>query len=145
MASTTTANIYGIYDMSGGATEMVMANMSSHTSNYTYNPKEVGNNFTYNNDTSKYLDTYVYRTGTADQDAYYGSRLGDATGEVVLTPGYAGAWYNDVSVLFSKEQPWLQRGGTYDNTFKNKGIFWMYMDSANARSIDTTRLTLIVY
>ena len=58
---------------------------------------------------------------------------------------YYGAWYNDVSVLFSENQPWLQRGGTYDNSFKDKGIFWMYMDSANARSIDTTRLTLIVY
>ena len=58
---------------------------------------------------------------------------------------YYGAWYNDVSVLFSENQPWLQRGGTYSNTFKDKGIFWMYMDSANARSIDTTRLTLIVY
>ena len=58
---------------------------------------------------------------------------------------YYGAWYNDVSVLFSENQPWLQRGGTYSNSFKDKGIFWMYMDSANARNIDTTRLTLIVY
>ena len=83
--ASTTGNIYGVYDMSGGADEYVMGNVSSSNgTTYTYNVKSAGANFTYSTNTSKYLTTYAYGTTLFDQTAYNRGRLGDATSEVIL-------------------------------------------------------------
>ena len=57
MNASSTGNIYGIYDLSGGAYEYVMGNMSSGSGSYTYNASCAGSNFSYSASTAKYIDT----------------------------------------------------------------------------------------
>ena len=59
VAQSSTGNIYGIYDLSGGANEYVMGNMSSGSGSYTYNAGRAGSNFSYSASTAKYIDTYA--------------------------------------------------------------------------------------
>ena len=113
--ASTTGNIYGIYDMSGGLVEYVMGNMSSEAGTYTYYAANAGNNFTYTGN-EKYIDTYsfdnVYYYG---QQGYNRSRLGDATGETV-------GWYDDSASFVYSDHPWFGRGGSYGVT-SSAGIF----------------------
>ena len=111
--ASTTGNLYGIYDMSGGAFEYVMGNMSSGSGSYTYYAQNAGSNFTYSEETAKYLDTYAYGTSNADQTAYNRARLGDATGENVLSSASTGGWYGDRSSFVFSSGYWFYRGGYY--------------------------------
>ena len=45
--ASTTGNIYGVYDTSGGAYDYVMGNMSSANGSYTYYASNGGSNYTY--------------------------------------------------------------------------------------------------
>ena len=123
MQASTTGNIYGIYDMSGGAYEYVMGNMSSGSGSYTYYPSYAGSNFSYSTSTAKYIDTYAYGTTYNDQTAYNRARLGDATGEVTI--GNTDTWYNDYAYFVSSSNSWFQRGGYY-STGSNAGVFIFY-------------------
>ena len=119
--ASTTGNIYGVYDMSGGTYEYVMGNMSSsNDTTYIYNAGGAGSNFTYSTDTAKYITTYAYGKTSNDQAAYNRSRLGDATGEImVLSSGSSNGWYNGYAV-FPYHNPaeialsWFERGCGYD-------------------------------
>ena len=112
--ASTTGNIYGVYDMSGGAIEYVMGNMSSASgTSYTYNARTAGDNFVYSTDTSKYLTTYAYGETSGDQAAYNRGKLGDATSEVILSSGHGGAWYGDYINFLLSRSAWFYRGGHY--------------------------------
>ncbi len=118
--ASTTGNIYGVYDMSGGASEFVMGNMANASgTTYTYNASSAGTNFTYSTDTAKYLVPYANGKRSNDQSAYNRARLGDATGEVVLTADYwKGGWYNGHSSFLSRgysgDESWFDRGGDFE-------------------------------
>ena len=122
MLASTTGNIYGIYDMSGGAYEYVMGNMSSGSGSYTYYAQSAGSNFSYSSSTAKYIDTYAYGTSYYDQTAMNRARLGDATGEVMLTASSTGAWYGDSAYFVYSSSPWFYRGGNYNNGSR-AGVF----------------------
>ncbi len=110
--ASTTGNIYGIYDMSGGATEYVMGNISkTNGTTYTYYAGNAGTNFTYSTDTAKYLIPYAYGTTYNDQTAYNRGRLGDATSEVVSRASYG--WYNDYTSFPVFGDSWFLRGGNF--------------------------------
>ncbi len=111
--ASTTGNIYGVYDMSGGASEYVMGNAASESgTTYTYSANSAGTNFTYSTDTAKYLIPYAYGTTTNDQMAYNRGRLGDATGEIVLSNGGYGGWYGDKSSFpYSSKFGWFSPVG----------------------------------
>ena len=64
VAQSSTGNIYGIYDLSGGAWEYVMGNMSKSAGSYVYNLNYGDGIFKYSASTAKYIDTYAY--GTSD-------------------------------------------------------------------------------
>ena len=121
MNASSTGNIYGIYDLSGGAYEYVMGNMSSGSGSYTYNAKSAGSNFSYSASTAKYIDTYAYGISYGDQTAYNRARLGDATGEVVSS-SYT-AWNNDYAYFVNSANPWFARGGGY-NSGSSAGVFY---------------------
>ena len=142
--ASTTGNIYGIYDMSGGANEYVMGNMSSGSGSYTYNTQSAGSNFTYSTGTAKYLDTYTYGTSYTDQTAYNRARLGDATGEAVLYSGGAGVWYNDYASFVDSSGSWFKRGGAYGNG-SYAGVFGFDSYNGGAISIYSARASLIVF
>ena len=113
--ASTTGNVYGVYDMSGGAYEYVMGNMSSTADTYTFYNSSAGFASSWYNDYSnqKYVNTYANGTTRNDQSAYNRGLLGDATGEVVLSNGGTGRWYNDYMGFPYSSNPWFRRGGSY--------------------------------
>ena len=112
--ASTTGNIYGIYDMSGGAWEYVMGN---------YNKTVVSSGINFGSIDSKYYDVY---TGNG--------KLGDATKE---TQG----WNDDYAYFVYSSVPWFKRGGYYDNG-SNAGVFYFGIYSGGAGSYYSWRVVL---
>ena len=130
--ASTTGNIAGVYDMSGGVWDFVMGNMSNKSSGppgasskYTFYPMNSGlYSSWYTSSNDKYLITYAYGTSSSDQAAYNRGRLGDATGEVVLSTGGSGSWYSDFAIFpYAATGPWISRGGVFYYNGINVGIF----------------------
>ena len=143
-AASTTGNMYGVYDMSGGADEYVMGNMSSSSgTTYTYNAESALTNFTYSTETAKYLIPYAYGTTKNDQTAYNRGRLGDATGEVVLSSGGEGGWYTDFAFFPNSSDSWFVRGGFIYNT-SDVGPFNFYDESGSSIDYSSTRAALSI-
>ena len=120
--ASTTGNITGVYDMSGGSLEYVMGNISSVTIGYTFYPSS--SNFSsnwYTTSTAKYLTTYAYDTVYDNQKAYNRGRLGDATAEVVFDGG-TGGWYSDLAFFPYSSYAWFFRGGNYSYS-SSAGVF----------------------
>ena len=88
----TTGNIYGVYDMSGGAHEYVMGN---------YNKTAGSSGLTVSGVPAEHIDIYSGTRVSA-------SHLGDATGETA-------GWYSDYAVFVSSPLPWFERGGYYSS------------------------------
>ena len=147
--ASTTGNISGIYDMSGGAWEYVMGIMLDQNGkpmsgrNSLYNS---GFNGTFgcptcDSDTSgltsltggydwpdsKYYDTYTYATVDTQ---FQGRILGDATGEMgpfanetYLTQiRKSNSWYADQAHFVWTSNPWFARGGDH-NSGSETGVF----------------------
>ena len=125
--ASTTGNISGIYDMSGGLWEYVMgvledslnSNIPSSGRDITYNSGFTGKTTgTVANITgvafpeSKYYDIYKYGTGSSDLTRYH---IGDATTE---TKG----WNGDYAYFVYSNSPLFIRGDYYGNG-SSAGIF----------------------
>ena len=123
--ASTTGNVYGVYDMSGGASEEVMGNMSSTADTYTFYSSSAGFASSWYNSNQKYVNTYAIISSDsnyATQKPYNAGRLGDATGEVILyTADYRG-WYDDFAHFLFSGFPWFSRGGTYQSG-STAGVF----------------------
>ena len=132
--ASTTGNVYGVYDMSGGSWEYVMGNMSSTADAYTFYNSSAGFASSWYNDYSnqKYVNTYANGTTSDDQSAYNRGRLGDATGEVVLSTGGKGGWYNDIAYFPYYGDSWFIRGGYYGYG-SSAGVFGFGNGDGNAR------------
>ena len=110
--ASTTGNITGIYDMSGGAWEYVAGYMPSSSDGSGFSASELT---TY----SKYLDLY---SANSTINSYNNRILGDATGEMGPFYFYADKynnklhhnnWYGDHSHFVGSTGPWFGRGGDY--------------------------------
>ena len=143
--ASTTGNIYGVYDMVGGASEYVMGNVSDSGSTlypYKYYEGHAGTNFTYSTNTEKYLTTYAWGSTNSDQTAYNRARLGDATGEVVLSDGGSSGWYNDYAHFPFSNYAWFNRGNIFASP--QSGAFeFRYFDGGEHTQY-STRAALIV-
>ena len=102
IGQSTTGNITGVYDMSGGADEYVMGN---------YNKTAGSSGLTVSGVPAEHIDIY---NGTAVS----ASHLGDATGETA-------GWYSDYARFVVSSVPWFKRGGGFDNGV-NAGVFYFY-------------------
>ena len=112
--ASTTGNVTGVYDMSGGAWEYTMGNMSSVSGSYTFYPSS--SDFAsgwYTKSTAKYVTTYANGSSETGQTAYNRGRLGDATGGIVLSTGGSGGWYSDYAYFPYSSYSWFLRGGNY--------------------------------
>ena len=113
--ASTTGNITGVYDMSGGSLEYVMGNISKVTTGYTFYPSN--SSFAsswYTTSTAKYVTTYAYdKTNSTNQTAYNRGRLGDATAETLLSASNSGGWYSDYARFPYSGSAWFLRGGSY--------------------------------
>ena len=147
----TTKNIYGIYDMSGGAWEYVMGvmkdeellNLMSGTST-SYNSGYIGKvydsgdyNFLIGREwpNDKYYDLYEFGVSKNDSTAYLRNKTGDATTETRN-------WNDDYDYIVNNGGPWFRRGGHYMDANKS-GIFCSDNDDGAAYSNTTFRPVLV--
>ena len=142
--ASTTGNVYGVYDMSGGAYEYVMGNASSTADTYTFYNSSAGfaSSWYSNYSNQKYINTYAKGSTNTDQTAYNRARLGDATGEVVLSTGGSGGWYNDYAIFPYSSYSWFLRGGYYGNG-SLAGVFYFNYVYGYDVSHDSARAALV--
>ena len=141
--ASTTGNVYGVYDMSGGASEYVMGNESRTADSYTFFPSNSAflSSWYDNYSNQKYLNTYANGSTDNDQAAYNRARLGDATGEVVSSTGGSGGWYRD-NASFLNSISWFDRGGYF--TFgSNAGVFYFRESNGGLNNYISTRVALV--
>ena len=141
--ASTTGNITGVYDMSGGSAEFVMGNISKVTTGYTFYPSN--SSFAsswYTTSTAKYLTTYAYDEKLKNQKAYNRGRLGDATAEVVFSTGGSGGWYSDDTIFPYYSFTWFYRGGLYDYG-STTGVFYFYGLNGSSNSSASSRAALV--
>ena len=143
--ASTTGNITGVYDMSGGSYEYVMGNISSVTTNYTFYPSYSSfSSSWYTADTAKYLTTYAYDTVYNNQKAYNRGRLGDATAETLLSASTSGGWYSDYAGFPSSSSAWFYRGGFCSNG-SGAGVFYFDSISGLNNSRSSSRAALVSF
>ena len=129
--ASTTGNITGVYDMSGGAFEYVMGYYSKAST--TWGASLYGNyaGFSSKPD-SKYYDDYTTtNTLTACNGGIcYGHALSETA-----------SWYSDYADFVSSNTPWVQRGGNYSNG-ANAGVFHSYFETCGPSGYASFRLVL---
>lgn len=102
--TSTTSNIYGVYDMAGGSNEYVMANMVDNLG--FFNPYFSDLKLEFD---TRYLDLYTYG---ADYLNFTRGKFGDGTKEIINKFNeHNGGWYNGYSGFIDSTSPWLVRGG----------------------------------
>ena len=132
VTQSTTGNIYGVYDMSGGAWERVMGNMKN--SSNTFYSSYAG--FTTAPD-AKYYDSYKYDSSSNTTHAR--GKLGDATKETLATFGSnTGGWYSDYANFPYSSISWFDRGG-YCGNGTNAGVFYFNNSYGGADSYVSAR------
>jgi len=99
MLTSTTGNITGVYALSGGVAEYVMAN-----NNNIIGESGFDDNFILKN--KKYYD--YYQEGTDDN--YDRTIQGDATKELGPIQNYHSSWNNAVAIMPDNSNPWTVRG-----------------------------------
>ncbi len=112
--ASTTGNITGVYDMSGGTYERVAGTIDGLVDSSGFSTTELKN---YMN--NGYMDKY---STSSDKNAYNYRILGDATGEMGPFYNYYekngsaydhNSWYSDYSRFIYKDSAWFERGGRY--------------------------------
>lgn len=122
--ASTTGNITGIYDMSGGASEYVMGN---------YNNTIGDSGFTTLPD-SKYYDNYTTTDSltACNGGICYGHGLSEVSN-----------WYRDSDLFVFGSGPWFLRGGDYYGG-SDAGSFYFYSSIGYAHSDWAARSVLVV-
>lgn len=140
--ASTTGNINGVYDMSGGAHEY-MASYRAETL--------LGSGFTdenINEYDSKYFDVYNKESEGSTRNYRI---LGDATGEMSPFKFFTdndskkrwhNSWYNDNATFLSSTSSWFDRGGHLYNGYLT-GQFDFLTYSGEAQQTITSRLVLV--
>ena len=124
LKASTTGNIYGVYDISGGARELVMGNTATSSISQI-----VGLSATYSSGfegiyyngvvatgrafpSMKYTNLYSYDASSSTTQSR--GKLGDATKETLLTYGSSSdGWYSAQTVFPYNNDPLFTRGGDY--------------------------------
>ena len=139
--ASTTGNISGIYDMSGGAWEYMASYITGKLGSSGFTTS------TLTNYDSKYFDTY---NASSAISTYQYRILGDATGELGPFKNYAdgdntsryhSSWYGDVSNFMDSSSPWLFRGGNYSDGVLS-GSFYFIKFTGNNFSYAGFRIVL---
>ncbi len=139
VGASTTGNIYGVYDMSGGLWDTIMTGIKGQDitrTGFTSYPNK------------KYYDEYSNGTTHFDTAAYKRCKLGDATKEIIKTINTQyGGWYGDENYLISGIYQVFYRGGgiTERGNEEYRGIFDFACDSGYATSAHTDRSVLVIY
>ena len=139
--ASTTGNISGIYDMSGGAHEYVAGYMSGQLGASGFSATTIAN---YD---SKYFDVY---SSSSAMTSYQYRILGDATGEMGPFKNYKdgdsnsrwhNSWYGDTSDFIDSSSPYFFRGGFFGNGLL-ASQFYFSRDTGGANSNRSFRIVL---
>ena len=139
IGQSTTRNIYGVYDMSGGASEYVMGNMVKASREF-YSSYA---GFSSAPD-AKYYDKYTYSTSTTTHGR---GKLGDATKETLSSFGStSGGWYSDFAYFPYSGNSWFTRGRYYSyHSFGSAdGVFNFDRDNGRALSSISARAVVCI-
>ena len=129
--ASTTGNISGIYDMSGGAWEYMMGAMETSDGNGIFYQNS---GFNVNNmPASKYYNLYEY---DASSSSYSRRKLGDSTGETK-------DWYSNTVPFINSSNGWFRRGGCYVNGI-SAGILSFGNDNGNGSQYNASRSVLVL-
>ena len=123
--ASTTGNMYGIYDMVGGAWEYIMGAIVNQTGGGLYIARAGFQLSTIPE--NKYYDMYTFGDNYLEHER---GHLGDATRETLQTFGNAyGGWNNDHAFFPAANSesvsPWIRRGGLH-YAGSTAGIFSFY-------------------
>ena len=141
--ASTSGNISGVYDMSGGAWEYVSSYITGKPGSSGFSTTTLAN---YD---SKYFD--VYNASSAISTYQY-RILGDATGEMGPFKQYLdgdnnsrwhSSWYGDHSYFVDSSVPWFFRGGRYTDGVL-AGAFYFSRHTGGTNSSVGFRLVLSV-
>ncbi len=138
ISQSTTGNITGIYDMSGGSWEYSAAYVNNGNTNLT----TYGNSIL--NAASRYKDVYTVTTDTAAQN--YANTLdkrGDAVYETSNITGISRSWFNDDLIMANSSNPFFMRGGVW-SSLTQVGIFAFNMHSGRYVIDNSFRPVLVV-
>ena len=140
--ASTTGNITGVYDMSGGAWEYVAAYVNNGHSNLTtYGSSLV-------NADPKYKDVYSKGSSDSYSNNYAVStpangHYGDAVWETSNSGTSTNSWYSDYSYFPYTSNPFFNRGGHYgDVTYA--GVFYFNYDNGGAYNSRSFRVVVPV-
>ena len=139
--ASTTGNISGVYDMSGGAWEYVAAYMPSAKDLSGFTEEEITKY-------SKYFDLY---STNSSYISYNNRILGDATGEMGPFYYYAdndnikryhNNWYGDGSNFVDSYNSWFIRSGAYDYGV-HSGQFYFFVHTGSGNIGASFRIVLM--
>ena len=137
--ASTTGNVYGVYDMSGGAWEYVAAYVNNGNSSLT----GYGNSL-YTSTDSKTKN--VYAKGSSDNNSSNYSAnagvYGDAVYETSASGSGSTSWYGDCSYFPGSSYPFFYRGGGYSDG-SSAGVFYFGWDVGFSHSNYSFRPVLV--
>ena len=118
--ASTTGNITGVYDMSGGAGEYVMGYYSPAISTWGATSSGNGAGFT-SQPNSKYYDDYTTMSSltACNGGICYGHGLSEVSN-----------WYGDYASFVHGSTPWFERGGYYNNGSYAGAFYFSYYDGS---------------
>ena len=130
--ASTTGNITGVYDMSGGAWEYVMGYYSPASSTWGATSSSNYAGFS-SQPNSKYYDDYTTTNllTACNGGICYGHGLSEVIG-----------WYGDGFVFVVASYPWFLRGGYFNGSYA--GTFYFHSSYGNASNHWAARSVLVV-
>ena len=140
----TTGNVWGVYDMSGGTWERVAAYVNNGNSSLT----SYGNSL-YTSTDAKTKNVYTAGSGDTELANYnantgrYGDAIYETSSGTYNLSGDANnqSWYGDYSLFSFSNTPFFGRGGNYDGTAIT-GVFAFGNDVGNAAASGSFRPVL---
>lgn len=139
VAQSTTGNIYGIYDMSGGTWERVAAYVDNGSSSLTIYGKQILNA------DAKYKDVYANQMPENQSNNYNLSinRKGEAVYEISTNSSTTSSWYGNYSAFPTTTAPFFLRGGGYSGT-SIAGLYYFNSAMGNSQNMHGFRPVLLV-
>ena len=124
--ASTTHNIFGVYDMSGGANERLMGNYNNKISNSGFSEENL------ESINEKHIIKYT------NSSVVYG----DALYETSTSVDGSNSWYNDYSYFLNNSSPWFTGGGSY-NSKSSAGVFALSRSSGGIAISSSFRPVLV--
>ncbi len=124
--ASTTGNMYGIYDLSGGLSELTSGYLSigiyilDDLCKSMVNEAEI-------TESTKYVSTYNDYGGMSTSDDNYNEnvgRLGEAIWETSSSGSGYTSWYRGATVFPTDTRPFMSRGGSYEESYKSQFSFY---------------------